>query len=48
MAKAHIKKGDMVYILNGKDGGKKGKVLDVDASSRKVLVEGVNLSLIHI
>lgn len=48
MAKAHIKKGDMVYILNGKDGGKKGKVLDVDASSRKVLVEGVNIITKHV
>ena len=48
MAKAHVKKGDMVYILNGKDAGKKGKVLDVDASERKVLVEGVNIITKHV
>ena len=27
MAKVHVKKGDSVYVLNGKDGGKKGKAL---------------------
>ena len=37
MAKTHVKKGDMVYILNGKDGGKKGKVLSVIPSDGKVL-----------
>lgn len=48
MAKAHVKKGDMVYILNGKDAGKKGKVLDVDLSGHKVLVEGVNVITKHV
>ncbi|NLP00509.1 MAG: 50S ribosomal protein L24 [Clostridiaceae bacterium] len=48
MAKTHVKKGDMVYILNGKDGGKKGKVLSVIPSDGKVLVEGVNIVSKHV
>ena len=37
--KVHVKQGDNVYILNGKDRGKKGKVLKVLPSELKVLVE---------
>ncbi len=48
MAKSHVKKGDMVYVLSGKDAGKKGKVLDVDASEHKVIVEGVNIITKHV
>lgn len=48
MANTHVKKGDMVYILNGKDGGKKGKVLSVNPSEGKVLVEGVNIVTKHV
>lgn len=48
MANLHVKKGDTVYVLNGKDGGKKGKVLEVEASERKVLVEGVNIVTKHV
>lgn len=48
MAKVHVKKGDMVYVLNGKDRGKKGKVLDVDRKSGKVIVEGVNIVTKHV
>lgn len=48
MAKVNVKKGDMVYVLNGKDGGKKGKVLEVVPSEGKVLVEGVNIATRHV
>ncbi|NMA65944.1 MAG: 50S ribosomal protein L24 [Clostridiaceae bacterium] len=48
MAKLHIKKGDTVYVLNGKDGGKKGKVLEVFPADRKVVVEGVNIVTKHV
>ena len=48
MAKIHVKKGDTVFVLNGKDGGKKGKVLEVEASERKVLVEGVTIVTKHV
>ena len=45
--KLHIKKGDTVYVLSGKDRGKKGKVLEVYPSENKVIVEGVNMSTKH-
>jgi len=42
-----IKKGDTVKILIGKDNGKTGKVLVVDAKNKKVLVEGLNMFKKH-
>lgn len=45
--KVHVKKGDTVYVLSGKDRGKKGKVLAVIPSEGKVLVEGVNIVTKH-
>lgn len=42
MSKVNIRKGDNVYILSGEDRGKTGRVLKVDASKGRVLVEGVN------
>lgn len=46
--RVHVKKGDNVIILNGKDRGKKGKVLSVQPSKHMVLVEGVNMSTKHV
>ncbi len=43
----HVKKGDTVYVLSGKDKGKKGKVLAVIPDKMMVLVEGVNMSTKH-
>jgi large subunit ribosomal protein L24 len=43
----HIRKGDTVKILTGKDRGKVGKVIKVDLKSRKLIVEGVNLYKKH-
>jgi len=48
MGKLRVKKGDSVYVLGGKDGGKKGKILDVDSNDRKVLVQGVNIVTKHV
>lgn len=42
MAKAHVRKGDTVLVLTGKDKGKKGVVQAVDPVGQKVTVEGVN------
>lgn len=42
-----IKKDDMVIVTTGKDNGKTGKVLSVDASKKKIIVEGVNLITKH-
>ena len=42
MTKLHIKKGDNVYVLSGEDRGKTGRVLTVQASKYRAIVEGVN------
>ena len=39
----HIKTGDNVQIMSGKDKGKQGKVLEVSPKEKKVIVEGRNL-----
>lgn len=46
-SKLHIRKGDKVQILSGKDRGKKGKVLSTVPREKKVLVEGVNIIKKH-
>ena len=45
--KQHIKKGDLVYVLIGKDKGKKGTVLRVLPKKKKVMVKGVALVTRH-
>ncbi|MGI6327514.1 MAG: 50S ribosomal protein L24 [Dethiobacteria bacterium] len=45
--KLHIRKGDKVQILSGKDKDKKGKVLRTVPRDNKVLVEGVNIIKKH-
>ena len=42
-----IKKGDTVVVIAGKDKGKEGKVLAVDAKKNRVTVEGVNMITKH-
>lgn len=39
----HVKKGDKVKILTGKDRGKEGVILQVFPKKERVLVEGVNM-----
>lgn len=47
MRSMHIRKGDTVVLISGKDKGKKGKVLKVDTSRRRVVVEGINRTKKH-
>jgi large subunit ribosomal protein L24 len=47
MKKLHIKKGDTVYVNAGNDKGKTGKVLSVNPSKDRVIVEGVNMVKKH-
>jgi large subunit ribosomal protein L24 len=47
VAKMHIRKGDKIQVLSGKDKGKKGKVLSTVPRKKKVLVEGVNIIKKH-
>ena len=48
MKKMHIKTGDTVMILSGKDAGKTGKVLEVSPTEGKVIVEGRNIATKHL
>ncbi|MGD6818667.1 50S ribosomal protein L24 [Metabacillus sp. 84] len=43
----HVKKGDNVMVISGKDKGKQGKVLEAYPKKDRVLVEGVNVVKKH-
>ena len=45
--KSHVRKGDNVVVLSGKDRGKQGKVLRVLASKGTAIVERVNFLKKH-
>ncbi len=45
--KVHVKKGDKVMVITGKDTGKTGKVLEVQPKTNKVVVEGVGIVKRH-
>jgi large subunit ribosomal protein L24 len=45
--KMHVKKGDTVKVISGKDKGKEGKILEAYPSKSRVLVEGVNMVKKH-
>lgn len=42
LVKMHVKKGDTVQILSGKDKGKQGKIISAMPKDAKVIVEGIN------
>ena len=48
MNKLHVKKGDTVIVLSGKDKGKQGKVLEVSPKEGKVIVDHVNMMTKHV
>ena len=43
MPKLHVKKGDKVVVLTGRDKGKQGTVLEVFPKKERVVVDGVNI-----
>ena len=43
-----LRKNDIVFVMAGKDKGKKGKILTVFPKEDKVLVEGVNKYVKHV
>lgn len=45
--KMHVRKGDEVVIIAGKDKGKRGKILQVLPKEGRVIVEGVNMIKRH-
>ncbi len=44
----HVKTGDNVMIISGKDKGKTGKVLQTSPKEGKVIVEGLNMVTKHV
>lgn len=46
--KLKIKRGDEVVVISGSHKGQQGKVLEINRSSLRVVVEGVNLIKRHI
>lgn len=47
MASLHIKKGDRVKVITGKDKGVVAEVIAVDPKAERVIVQGVNLVKKH-
>ena len=47
LGKSLIRKGDTVVVIAGRDRGKSGKVLSVDRSTGKVVVEKLNIIKRH-
>ncbi|WP_026693332.1 50S ribosomal protein L24 [Peribacillus kribbensis] len=43
----HVKKGDKVVVISGKDKGKQGVILEAYPKKDRVLVEGVNIVKKH-
>lgn len=48
MSKVHVKTGDTVVVLSGKDKGQKGQVVQVSPKEGKVIVEGINKVKKHV
>ncbi|NJL20476.1 MAG: 50S ribosomal protein L24 [Leptolyngbyaceae cyanobacterium SM1_3_5] len=47
-AKMHVKKGDTVQVITGKDKGKVGEVVRAIPEESRVIVQGVNVKTKHI
>lgn len=45
--KCHVKKGDEVVVLAGKEKGKRGKIIAVSPKTARVIVEGLQLIKRH-
>ena len=43
----HVKKGDNVIVITGKDRGKSGKIVRAFPKLDQVLVDGVNIKKVH-
>ncbi|MBT2649905.1 MULTISPECIES: 50S ribosomal protein L24 [Bacillaceae] len=43
----HVKKGDKVVVISGKDKGKQGTILSAFPKQNRVLVEGINIVKKH-
>ncbi|NJK41651.1 MAG: 50S ribosomal protein L24 [Acaryochloridaceae cyanobacterium SU_2_1] len=46
--KMHVKKGDTVQVISGRDKAKVGQIIDVLPKLSQVVVEGVNIKTKHV
>lgn len=44
----HVKRGDEIVVITGKDKGKRGKIVSVLTKKNRVYVEGVNIQKKHL
>jgi large subunit ribosomal protein L24 len=47
MSKFHVKKGDQVTVIAGKEKGKSGKIIAVLTGKQRVIVEGLHMIKKH-
>jgi large subunit ribosomal protein L24 len=47
MPKFHVKKGDQVVVIAGKEKGKSGKIIHVMTDKQRVVVEGLQMVKKH-
>jgi large subunit ribosomal protein L24 len=47
MTKFHVKKGDQVVVLAGREKGKQGRILAVQTRKSRVIVEGLHMIKKH-
>ena len=47
MNKMHVKRGDTVKVIAGKDKGREGKIIEAIPAKNKVIVEGVAVAKRH-
>ena len=48
MSKFHVKKGDQVTVIAGKEKGKSGKIIAVLTDKQRVVVEGLQMVKKHV
>ncbi len=48
MSKFHVKKGDQVTVISGKEKGKSGKIIAVLTEKQRVVVEGLQMVKKHV
>jgi large subunit ribosomal protein L24 len=47
MSKLHVKKGDEVIVLSGKEKGKQGRIIAVYPKKSRIIVEGLHMLKRH-
>ena len=47
MQKFHVKKGEEVVVIAGRDKGKRGKIIEVQTGTQRIIVEGAHMIKRH-